>query len=354
MSANSGNNLLRLEQFDTVLYNANLNPMGVPASVTKAITENAERVCCYPGDYMPELNRTVAMYTGCRSTQLFYGNGTSDAIRRVIAAINPAHAVLLTPSNTEYETLLSACGCDISFYELKEENNFDFDLADFVGTLDSSCDMIIISNPNCPTSRLIDRETLDTLAEVCKELDIFLVIDELYIEFVENYSDYTMIKNISDYDNLVVIRGTSKFFAVPGMRLSCGITNSSFLLDKLANLFDDNTIATLTAIATIAMLNDTKYIRESRSQIYTERNLIVSAMGTNRNIKLYKPSANFMLARILKDDVTAVDITDHCNAKGIVIRNCANIRGLNEKYIRFCFMKPSQNDLLVNTILEML
>jgi threonine-phosphate decarboxylase len=163
-----------------------------------------------------------------------------------------------------------------------------------------------------------------------------------------------MIPNISNYNNLVVIRGTSKFFAVPGLRLSYGITNSSFLLDKIANLFDDNTIATLTAIATIAMLNDNKYIKDSQSQIYTERNLIVSAMGTNKNIKLYKPAANFMLARILKDDVNAVNIAEHCNAKGIVIRNCANIRGLNDKYIRFCFMKPSQNDLLVNTILEML
>mgnify|MGYP003315142392 CR=1 FL=1 len=31
---------LRLEQFDTVLYNANLNPMGVPASVIKALDDN--------------------------------------------------------------------------------------------------------------------------------------------------------------------------------------------------------------------------------------------------------------------------------------------------------------------------
>jgi threonine-phosphate decarboxylase len=28
------------------------------------------------------------------------------------------------------------------------------------------------------------------------------------------------------------------------------------------------------------------------------------------------------------------------------------MRGLGEKYIRFCFMNPKQNDLMVNTILE--
>ncbi len=345
---------LRLEQFDTVLYNANLNPMGVPESVTKAIAENAGRVCCYPGDYMPELKKTVANYATCKETSLFFGNGSSDIIRRIISAINPAKAKLLTPCSSAYEAILSSSGCEIDYYELKEEEDFAFDIAEFAGTLDSSIDMIIIGNPNNPTSALIDRDDLETLAAICRELEIFLIIDEMYIEFVHQYRDYTFVPSVADFDNVAVIRGLSKFFAVPGFRISYGITHSRYLLDKLDVMFEDETISTLTAISTIAMLKDIEYILESQSQIYTERNLIVSAMGTNKNIKLYKPHANFMLARILKDDVNAVDIAEHCHSKGIIIRNCANIRGLNDKYIRFCFMKPSQNDLLVNTILELL
>lgn len=354
MATKAAATTLRLEQFDTILYNANLNPFGVPESATKAIVENASRVCCYPKDYMPELSKAIAKYAGCTEKQLFYGNGSADILRRIVAALNPAKAMLLTPSSTLYEDVLSSNGCEISYFELMEENDFKFDLSAFVGRLDSSIDMIIIGNPNNPTSGLIARDDLDTLAAVCKELDIFLIVDEMYIEFVNKYKEHTLVANISEYDNLAVIRGISKFFAAPGLRISYGITESRFLLDKLKAMFEDDTVATLTAIAVIAMLQDSFYIMESESAIYTERNLIVSAMTPNKNIKLYKPNANFMLARILKDDVNAVDIAEHCHAKGIVIRNCANIRGLNDKYIRFCFMKPSQNDLLVNTILEML
>lgn len=75
-------------------------------------------------------------------------------------------------------------------------------------------------------------------------------------------------------------------------------------------------------------------------------------MATKKDVKLFKPYANFMLVKLLKDDVTAQSVADACNLKGIVIRNCENIRGLSNKYIRFCFMKPEQNDLLVNTILD--
>ena len=77
-------------------------------------------------------------------------------------------------------------------------------------------------------------------------------------------------------------------------------------------------------------------------------------MATNKNIRLFKPYANFMLIKILKEDVTAGQLAEACNLKGMVIRKCDDFRGLDEKYVRFCFMKPAQNDLLVNTLLEVL
>ena len=43
---------------------------------------------------------------------------------------------------------------------------------------------------------------------------------------------------------------------------------------------------------------------------------------------------------------------ENCMPKGLYIRSCADIGGLDNKYIRFCFMNPKQDDLLVNTVLE--
>ena len=59
-----------------------------------------------------------------------------------------------------------------------------------------------------------------------------------------------------------------------------------------------------------------------------------------------------MLVKLLKDDVTSADVAAHCSQRGIIIRKCDDIKGLSNKYIRFCFMNPKQNDLMVNTILE--
>ena len=147
------------------------------------------------------------------------------------------------------------------------------------------------------------------------------------------------------------LRSVSKFFAVPGLRLAYAIMNNKEYMKAIDTKVPTD-ISSLTAVSCLTMFKDTAYISESRSQIHTERNLIYSAMATNKKIKLYKPYANFMLVQLLDVEVTAEKVVDACRLKGIMIRNCANIKGLDNRYIRFCFMKPSQNDLLVNTILD--
>lgn len=345
---------LRIEQLDTVLYNSNLNPMGVPESVKKALSENLGGIIRYPSEYYGDLKKSISLYSGADEENIVLGNGLSDMLRLYCSLIIPQKALILSPTATEYERVLSIYGCEVSYYELDEEKDYVLDIKDFVSKLDSSYDMIILGNPNNPTSQIIGREDMELIAEVCKELEIFLIIDEMYIEFTEDYEKLTSTSLVKEFDNIAVLRSVSKFFAVPGLRLSYSIISNPSHLEMISITVAPNKISTLTAAACTAMFKDKKYIEESRSQIHTERNLIFSAMNTNKNVKLFKPYANFMLVKILKDDLSAQAIEEHCHTKGIIIRNCSNFHGLDNKYIRFCFMKPKQNDLLVNTILELL
>lgn len=345
---------LRIEQLDTVLYNSNLNPMGVPESVKKALSENLGSIIRYPSEYYGDLKKSISLYSGADEENIVLGNGLSDMLRLYCSLIIPQKALILSPTATEYERVLSIYGCEVSYYELDEEKDYVLDIKDFVSKLDSSYDMIILGNPNNPTSQIIGREDMELIAEVCKELEIFLIIDEMYIEFTEDYEKLTSTPLVKEFDNIAVLRSVSKFFAVPGLRLSYSIISNPSHLEMISITVAPNKISTLTVAACTAMFKDKKYIEESRSQIHTERNLIFSAMNTNKNVKLFKPYANYMLVKILKDDLTAQAIEEHCRTKGIIIRNCSNFHGLDNKYIRFCFMKPKQNDLLVNTILELL
>ena len=56
--------------------------------------------------------------------------------------------------------------------------------------------------------------------------------------------------------------------------------------------------------------------------------------------------------RILNDNITSEDLFEAAIKKGLMIRDCSTFPFLDNKYIRFCFMKPEDNDALLNVILD--
>jgi threonine-phosphate decarboxylase len=343
---------LRIEQYQTVHFDTNVNPLGTPDSVKRAIQENIDAVVTYPDVYYDNLKKAISEYVDVSDENVVLGNGSSDILRLFAALVMPKKALLLSPGPIEYEHVLKSYGSEVDFFDLSEEEDFEIDLAKLCHSIDSSYDMIIISNPNNPSSKSIDRESMEILAKTCKELDVFLLIDEMYVEFTDNESALTSIPLTKKYENIAVMRSVSKFFAVPGIRLAYAVHSNPDNIEIINITSTKNNLASLSAVAGTVMLSDRIFIEESKSMIHTERSLVYLAMSTCKTIKLYKPEANFMLCKLLKDNIDAKAVAEHCRTRGIIIRDCSDIRGLGSNYIRFSFMKPKQNDLMVNTILE--
>ena len=345
-------NPLRIGQYETVLYDANLNPLGIPASVKRSIANNIGSIIKYPDIYYANLKTAISDYAETSLERIIMGNGSPDLLRLFAALLTPKKAMILVPSSTEYEKVIKSYGCETVFYNLDEEKEYELDVTDLIKSLDSSLDLLILGNPNNPTSKRVKREDIASIAEACKALDIFLLVDEMYVEFLDDYKEVTAVPLTDEFSNLAVLRSVSKFFAVPGLRFAYAVMNNEELSQIIDLTTTKNNIATLSAIAGIDMLKDTEYFESSRSVVHTERSLVYLAMKPCRTIRLFKPEANFMLMKLLKDGLTSSQVAEHCSLRGIMLRRCDDIRGLGNKYLRFCFMNPKQNDLMVNTILE--
>ena len=75
-----------------------------------------------------------------------------------------------------------------------------------------------------PTSTAIFHPELIKLLEFCQDHNIFVMIDETYVEFAPDVDAVTAVPLTQNSQNLMVLRGVSKFFAAPGMRFGYGIT----------------------------------------------------------------------------------------------------------------------------------
>lgn len=68
--------------------------------------------------------------------------------------------------------------------------------------------------------------------------------------------------------------------------------------------------------------------------------------------KVYKPSGNFMLVRLLDDALTSETLFDRAIREKMMLRDCSTFPFLDNKYIRFCFMSPEMNDKLVECLMR--
>ena len=235
---------------------------------------------------------------------------------------------------------------------MKEENSFRLDTDHFTSKLDDSLDLLILCNPNNPTSSCISIDDMRKILDVCKEHDIYVMVDETYIEFVDDVAHTSAVPLTAYYNNIIILRGTSKFFAAPGLRLGYAITGNEDLLRNMNQRKNPWTINSLAVIAGELMFQDKDYIAATRDLVLSERQRMYELFQESERFRPYKPTANFMLLRIMDDDLTSQDLFDRAIREGMMIRDCSTFPFLNDKFIRFCFMKPEDNDRLAECLLR--
>ena len=188
--------------------------------------------------------------------------------------------------------------------------------------------------------------------DICKQYDIFVMVDETYVEFADNMDEITAVPLTHYYNNIIILRGTSKFFAAPGLRLGYAISGNQDLIKSINTRKNPWTINSLAVIAGELMFTDEEYIRQTKSLISSERARIYEIFKNHPDFKPYKPSGNFMLLKILREDITSADLFDKAIRKNMMIRDCSTFPFLDNKYIRFCFMMPEMNDKLIDCLLS--
>lgn len=355
-----GSDLEKVEQLyhirreDIRPFASNVNPLGISPILKSSLTEHLDIISDYPEREYQSLREGIHSYTGADSAHILPGSGTTELISTFIHTIKPKKAIIVEPTYSEYKHDLTAIKSEIIDYTLDAEQEFQLNPSDLCQKLDDSVDMVILCNPNNPTSTCISISQIKELADACQKTATFLLVDETYVEFVKDVSVVSAIPLVKSYNNLIVLRGVSKFFAAPGLRLGYACTSNAKLLRYITRHSNPWSVNTIAAYAGTVMFTDTDYIERTRALISQEKSLICSALKSRKTIHVFEPSANFVLLKLLKEGVTAPMVFEHCIRKGLMIRDCSNFTGLDSSYIRFCFLNPEDDDLLVNTLLEVL
>ncbi len=336
-------------------FGANVNPLGISPKMRKKLAENMDVITSYPDPDYTELRKHIADYTGCLPEQILVGNGCTELISLFIQVLKPEHTLIVSPTYSEYEREIRLSKGEVRYYALQETSGFRLDPDDFCSALAYRPQLCILCNPNNPTSTASSPEEMRRILACCKKQGTFVMIDETYAEFAPEELSVSSVKLLKEYDNFVILRGISKFFAAPGLRLGYAMTGGLQLLACVKERQNPWALNSLADAAGSLMFTDTDYIEKTRKLISSERKRIYEELRTWKQIKVYPPYANFILVRILKKGVTSCDVFVHAIRKGLMLRDCSTFPGLeDETFFRFCFMMPDQNTELLNCLKEIL
>lgn len=353
-----GSDLEKIEQIygikkeEIVSFSANVNPLGVSPMLRSTLSNHIDAITTYPDREYTALRKCIADYVDTDYENIIMGNGSTELISLFIQIEHPKKALIIGPTYSEYEREISLGGGTCLYYPLKEEQDFSLDVAHFTSQLNESIDLLVICNPNNPTSTAITRRDMRRILDICKQNDIFVMVDETYVEFADNYDEINSSPLTAFYNNIVILRGTSKFFAAPGLRLGYAVTGNRDLIKAINTRKNPWTINSLAVIAGEIMFKDTDYIQATKQLISTERARMYDTFSKDSRFKVYKPSGNFMLVRLLDDALTSETLFDRAIREKMMLRDCSTFPFLDNKYIRFCFMSPEMNDKLVECLMR--
>ena len=155
---------------------------------------------------------------------------------------------------------------------------------------------IFITNPNNPTGCCYAPEDLHGLAEVVKEHDIFLCVDEVYREFCYGENSFLSALSIADLEeHAVVIDSVSKRYSACGARVGALVTRNTEVttaISRYAKLrLSPPGLGQI--LASYMLQDDTAYLTGVKEEYERRRNLVYNRLQAIPGVQSYLPGGAF-------------------------------------------------------------
>lgn len=327
---------------DVIDFSVNTNPLGTPESVKRAVQESVAKIEHYPDVRCEALREAISRFEQVNMEEIFCGNGAAELFFTAVQAVWPQKALVIAPSFSEYEEALRSVGAEVEYYYLCEEDNFQI-RGDYVDKLSEEIDMIFLCNPNNPTGVLLERKFILEVLKRCKEKNSLFVLDECFVDFVEEPENHTIKDMLKEYPNLFLLKAFTKRYAMAGVRLGYGLSSNQRLLEKIQHCGQPWAVSTVAQKAGIAALKEEEYVKRSMDYVHAQRKKLIKNL-TLLGYKTFDSKANYIFFQ------GEEGLYEKCLEKGILIRDCSNYYGLKKGYYRVAVKLQEENEKLLEVL----
>lgn len=319
-------------------FSANINPLGMPEEVRRAVIDNADLWEHYPDPDCTALVQAISKYEHVPAECIVCGNGADDLLYRMAGTLHPVRAVVPVPAFGEYERALKSVGCHVIQHFLQESEQFTL-TERILPLLTPDVDLLLLCSPHNPTGQCISQVLMKKITAICREHHICLVLDACFLELAQDRESVLLPLTNGN----IVLKAFTKSHAIPGLRLGYALCADVETAASLRQSGQFWSVSAPAQAAGTACVSETTYLQTARHLIAQERTFLMEGL-TKLGAVVYPSDANFLLFR------SAEGLDERLLKQGILIRNCGNYVGLDARFYRIAVRTHAENVIVLEAI----
>jgi len=313
---------------------SNENPLGPSPAALSAMQRALANLNLYPDGNAFQLKQKLAAKLGITSAHLSLGNGSNEIIEFV------GHALISVGSEVVvsqfcfaiYPLVTKIFSANLVIVPARKHGH---DLSAILNAITPKTRVLFVANPNNPTGTAVSKTELLTFADKVPA-NVLLVLDEAYIEFLDDSVDFVGAIRDGKRVNVLLMRTFSKIFGLAGLRIGYGIANPELIaaLEKVRQPFNINSIAQAGALAA---LDDEEHVRKTRANNSAGLKFY-EAEFRKMNLEFLPSAANFVLVRVGDGQ----QVFERMQKQGVIVRPVGGYQ-LGD-WIRISVGTPAENE----------
>ncbi|KAA0943531.1 aminotransferase class I/II-fold pyridoxal phosphate-dependent enzyme [Pseudomonas sp. ANT_H14] len=218
--------------------------------------------------------------------------------------------VVLDPMYVTYEATLKASGATLVRVPCSAETGFRLDAQLLAAAITPRTRAIFFSNPNNPTGVVLNRDELQSIADLAIKHDLWVVVDEVYesLVFEGEYHSLAAVKGMAE--RCIVIGSLSKSHAMTGWRIGWIIAEPTMVAhaETLVLSMFYGLPGFVMEAATAAVLAHDEVTGGMREIYLRRRDLVVAGLSGCPGIKVQTPQAGmFVLVDVRDTGLSSLD-----------------------------------------------
>ena len=312
---------------------SNENPLGPSPRALAAMREVLPLLHLYPDGSAFRLKQRLAAGLGVAPENLVLGNGSNEIIEFVgHALMRPGADVVVSEyCFAIYPLIARMMGASVTTVPARD---YGHDLAAMRRAITPATTVVFVANPNNPTGTLASPEALRALVDSVPP-EVLLVMDEAYVEFLDDPVDLLSGIRSGTRPNLLIMRTFSKIHGLAGLRLGYGIGVPELVgvLEKVRQPFNINA---LVQAAALAALDDEEHVAQTRAVNREGREYLTRECGA-LGLPVVPSAANFVLVEVGDGQRVFQDL----QRRGVITRPMSGYQ--MPRHIRISVGTPAEN-----------